>query len=137
MSFLVWFIIGLVLLAVEMVTGTFFLMFFGFSGLLVAASKLVGLENLLLECLAFAVLGVVGVLVLRKPLLARRSNLEVPSDQGQTLVLSCILEPGESGTSSYQGSPWTVVNSSNETLNVGTEVRIVRTEGIRLFVTRN
>ncbi|MGE3760031.1 MAG: NfeD family protein [Pseudobdellovibrionaceae bacterium] len=135
-SFTVWLIIGFLFLAAELVSGTFFLMFFGVSGLLVALAKLTGLNNFFLESAVFAIFGFLGVLVLRKPLLAKRSKEDVVMDKDQFLTLSVTLDPGGSGTSSYQGSPWTVVNDSNEKLDAGTEVKIVKTEGIKLFVVR-
>ena len=130
----IWLFLGLALLAAEMMAPSFFLMFFGISALIVAGTRVIGLDNITAEIALFAVLGIGLVLLLRKRMQSSGDAQPVLPDVGQTIKLEIDLMPGEEGTVSYQGAPWTAVNGGTSMLQKGDHVRVKSTSGIRLII---
>lgn len=133
---IVWMIIGLVLTIAEMFTLSFFLLFFGVAAFIVALVKnFTGLDNVPLEIVLFALLGLSAILVFRKKLLhSFRAKQGFSADQHKTFILDRDLPPHGEARIDYSGSTWTAVNDSNRALVQGEKAVIVRTEGIKLFV---
>ena len=131
---ILWACLGIALVIGEMLTGTFILLFFGASALVVAGLRAVGIvDSLIWEIILFSVLGVAATVVLRRKFgKALKPSEGFESDK--TLVLSIDINPGESATIDYQGSKWNATNTSHEVLKSGRTVHIVRMEGVRLFI---
>jgi membrane protein implicated in regulation of membrane protease activity len=133
---IIWAAFGLLLLIVEMFTLSFVMVFFGFAALLVAVLKgTLGLDNLALELVIFAVAGLACLLGLRGKLresFGKRGGIEI--DQAKEIELSAPLAPRGSGKIEYQGAPWDAVNESDAQLAKGAKVVVVRTEGIKIVV---
>lgn len=132
----IWAAIGFILLILEVLTGTFIFLFFGGAAVTVAALKFLGLNSLPWEIFLFSALSLTGIFVLRKSMqraLAGNSK-KFEIDQNQFVVLTSDLDPNSEGKIDYQGSRWTAVNESDQKLQTGEKVRILRTEGIKLFV---
>ena len=131
---ILWTLIGVALLCVEITTLSFFLLFFGISALVVAGARLVGLDYLPFEILLFAAGGAAGALLLRKHLVRTRERYH--TDHNQRVELSADVVPGGTTTIEYQGSQWTAVNGSDETLKKGDVVGIERCDGVKLVLKR-
>jgi membrane protein implicated in regulation of membrane protease activity len=134
-STVVWGGIGLVLLIAEMLTLTFVLLFFGASAIVVALAKLLGLQNLPLELVIFALGGLGGIWLFRSKLvIAMQAKKVLQIDQETVIVLSNNVPANGRAELEYQGSRWTAMNESAVDLKAGQEAVIVRTEGVRLVV---
>jgi membrane protein implicated in regulation of membrane protease activity len=132
-----WGIIGIALLLIEIVSGTFIVVFFGFAALILAALKLTGLNHLGFELLTFALLGLVLTIAFRNKFLARMSSRATfSSDSNQVITLSTDIEPNSEATILYQGTQWTAVNPGDATLKQGQKVTIAKTEGIKLYLSK-
>lgn len=132
----VWLLIGFVLLVAELATGTFMLIFFGLSALLVALIRQFGVDSWPLEGTLFALFGVLCVLFFRKRLqqsFESREKLSV-GDEFQSIRAPHDLRPQESCSVEYQGSVFTAVNIGREIVSEGEMMRIERTEGVKLLV---
>lgn len=132
-DFYIWAVLGFVLLASEIFTGTFHLLFFGISGLVTACVSLLGVHSLSGQIAIFAVLSLLSALIIQKKI-PRSHSVGFDSDKHQTLILSADLEAHGESMIQYQGSPWTAVNTSDRPLKKGEKILIQKTEGIKLFV---
>ena len=85
MEWWVWVILGFVLLAAEMVSAGLFLMFFGIGGIVVGALvRFHVIEAAWMQWLAFSVVSLGSMALLRKPL-QQRLKLNVRKDQDTML----------------------------------------------------
>ncbi len=140
MEWWVWFLLGLGLLAVEIVTpGGLFALFFGLAALVVG---LLGMGHLLtsppVQWLLFAVLSIASMLTLRRPLMQRLS-LRPPrpgfdSVVGDVAVLSEDLTPGAVGKAELRGTIWNVRTRATRSLARGTRCTVERLDGLTLWV---
>ena len=133
-----WLLAGLGLLIVELVTpGGFFAVFFGVAAILVgvlSGSHLVEAEWL--QWALFIVFSIVGVVVLRRPLM-QRMGLNVPalpSDdvQGELALVTEEVRPGELGKVELRGSTWTA--RAHRTIRVGERARVERVDGLTVWL---
>lgn len=131
-----WAIAALALLIAEILSGTFILLFFAIAATLTALAALSGLAALHWQLVLFAVVGVTLLLLFRKKLLARSGHGKHPApvDVGGIVTCESEIAPGTEGVAAYQGAPWTVKNVGEAPIARGQRARIVRTEGVRLFV---
>lgn len=133
-----WLSLGLLLLGIEVVTGGFWVGFFGL-GALVAAGLLWldvvnGIDG---QLAAFVVASVLPLAILRKPLvrwLDGSAPDAIGGAAGDSAVVVEAIVPKGRGRVEYQGSTWDAESDANETLVPGARVRIVRQDGTRLFV---
>lgn len=135
-----WTVLGLVLLAVELVTpGGFFAIFFGLSALLIGSLEGMGvpLAPWLQWCL-FSVFAVGALAVLRRPLLQwlepSGPNVAVDRLVGEAAVLLEDVAPGGIGKAELRGTSWSVKNDGPQTLSSGMRVSVVRVDGLTLWV---
>lgn len=133
---LIWGLIGLALLAAEMMTLTFILLFFGLSALIVAAVRLTGVDILALDLALFALIGAAGIFFfrprIREAVSKRQGSYEV--DKNATFILSADIAPRGSSSVLYQGTTWTAVNATEQLLTTGQTVRVTKVEGIKIHV---
>src|SRR6266852_4206202 len=117
MTWWLWLLLGLALLASEVFTpGAFFVFFFGLSALAVGlAARLGGDTPGWFQWFLFSLLSVLSVAFLRGPLLrrimpVRREGLAVDSLVGEVAVPLEDLAPGAVGKAELRGSAWTAKN---------------------------
>ena len=136
LSITLWGIVALTLLIFELVTGTLILLFFAIAAALTALAALLGLEALHWQLMFFGVGGIAALGIFRKKLLLRSGHgSPMPSaDVGETVVAESDIPPQGEGIVAYQGAPWTVTNVGATPIPRGRRAKIVRTEGVRLFV---
>ncbi len=130
---IIWATLGIVLILAEVFTSTFVLLFFGVAALLVSGFKALGLSNLPVEIVIFGALGILLTFTLRKKI---QASLGRPHSYRSDEFLDLTEDIPARGTKSisYQGTTWTAVNESDVALVRGGRARVVRTEGVRLYL---
>ena len=134
-------ILGLVLLACEMITpGTFFFMFLGISGVLTGlaawlAPDLPGWAPWLL----FSAFSAISLAFFRKPLMEKfklnaKHGHKVDSLVGETAVALEDIPPGAIGKVELRGASWTAQNSGDQTIRRSGRPRVERIEGLTLYI---
>lgn len=139
MSDWIWALLGLALLAVELLTpGGFFLLFFGVSALVVAALAGIGaLGGASAQWITFGVLGTVLLLSLR-PTVRRfaegRRGHTVDDIRKDIAEVKEIIAPGARGKVELRGAAWTAHNTGAVALEPGDRARVLRVDGLTLIV---
>lgn len=135
-----WLVAGLVLLGVEMVTpGGFYVLFFGVSALVVGCLVGLGVGGpVWLQWIVFSALSVGSLLLLRPHLVRWTRSAERPDPmdtlEGEAAVLMEDLGPGAFGKAELRGTTWTALNRGGTPLARGQRCRVVRVDGLTLWV---
>jgi membrane protein implicated in regulation of membrane protease activity len=134
-----WLSLGVVLLIVEVVTGGFWIGFFGVGGLVTALALWTdAIAGLNAQIAVFLLASILPLVVLRKPLKAwldRDAQASRINDAaGQLAVVVQDIVPPGMGRVEYQGSTWEAESAAGERLAATTRVRIVGQDGTRLSV---
>lgn len=130
-----WLVLGFILIIIEMLHLSLVLLFFGLSALIVAAVTWAGVQNLTVQLILFAVLGLSGMLIFRKKLQSSLSHSKgISIDQNTAVVLSSDVPAHGEASIQYQGTSWTAKNESDQDLKKGTRTYIHRTEGVKLII---
>ena len=139
MTWWIWILAGMALLAVEIVIpGGIIMLFFGVSAMIVGL--LVALDvggPLWLQAVLFSVLSIVSLLTLRGPILRRMNSTaagEIDSLAGEQALLLGDIAPGAEGQAELRGSPWTARNVGDGPLKEGQKCTVDRVEGLKLYV---
>jgi membrane protein implicated in regulation of membrane protease activity len=140
MPWWIWFVGGLSLLLIEMITpGGFFFLFFGVAGLIVGLLSALGVGPDWVLLLLFSAMSVTSLLLFRGPLLRRLKGGQdgervVDSLVGAVAVLTEDLAGNGQGKAELRGTSWTVQNAASEALEAGRRCVVVRVEGLKLVV---
>lgn len=134
-----WILSGLVLLGLELLLGSFYLLFLGLAAIIVGLIAMFGASGpLWLEWLLFIAFSTGLVLLLRKPLLGK-FNIQSDSRDIDTLVGTAAvavdtIPPGGIGKVDMRGTVWTAHNQGAAALAPGQRCRVERVEGLSLWV---
>ena len=140
MSWWTWLILGLVLMALEVVTpGGFFVVFFGVGAVIVGLLELAGLHMpLTVQGLLFLVTSVVAILVFRKPLLARFNKstpaARVDAIAGETAQALDDIPVNGFGKAELRGAAWNAHNVGEAPIARAMRCRVERVDGLTLDV---
>ena len=138
MPWFVWILLGLLLAALElMFSGSFFLIFFSISALLIGTFAFIGLAGpIWLEWLLFAALSLGLLTLFRSPVLNALRGPERPVDQltGDIAVALDDIPPGEIGRAELRGASWTGRNAHTAPLAKGQRCRVLRVDGLMLHL---
>lgn len=140
MNWWLWVILGLVLMAGEILTpGGFYILFFGFGAVVVGLLKLAGLGTTLpVEGLIFLAVSIAGLVFFRKPLQQRFGNLtpEIPVDllTNETATALETINAGGTGKVELRGTTWNAQNVGPQPLAPAQRCRVERVEGLTLYV---
>ncbi len=141
MSWWIWILAGLVLLAVEIIIpGGIIFLFFGASAIIVGILAAIGIGGpLWMQVLIFSIMSVVSLLTMRGPILRRMQAQgfeadEVDSLVGESVVLSQKIDPNGKGKGELRGTSWTVVNLSDSAMSKGQARTVERVDGLTLYV---
>ena len=137
-----WLILGLFLLAAELLTpGGFYVIFFGVGALVVGFLGLAGVElSPVVQWTLFPVLSLVSLALFRRPLL---SFFKIPtaaqSDRVDTLLGQEVtslgdIAPGALGQVELRGSPWSARNVGESAIARGSRCVVERVHGLELAV---
>ncbi|MEJ5367927.1 MAG: NfeD family protein [Bryobacteraceae bacterium] len=139
-----WVVLGIVLLAGEVLTpGGFYIFFFGASAVCVGLLKLTGFtQGLISEGLLFVGLAVCGVAFLRKPMLDRfkapeGDNPDADRLVGEIAVAAQEIPPGDYGKVELRGSVWNARNEGEAAIAAGARCRVAGVDGLTLRVKRD
>jgi len=140
MDWWLWMLLGLALLAVEMLTpGGFYVLFFGVGALVVGALTVGGVGGgPALQWLLFSLLSVASLWLFRSRLVAAFGSPpgagEVDSLLREVAVLQQDLPPNGIGKAELRGSTWTVRNGDSRELRRGERCRVERVDGLTLWL---
>jgi inner membrane protein len=135
----IWLIVGVLLLIAELMSVSFFFAFLSIGAMITALLSWVGITPTLdLQLLAFALVSVSSLLLLRKPLqkifLKNGKSVEYNEYIGdKATVVSTIPFNGE-GKVFYRGTEWAAKSDNNEPIEATTTVIIKQLDGIKLTV---
>ncbi len=138
----VWVAAGLVLLVLEIVTPGLVLMFFGAAAVLIGMVLATGVEMPpWATLLAFSVLSIALLLGFRGPLMRRMGNRpgDPPRiDRLEDEVATALedIAPGAVGRAELRGTTWSARNVDEFVIPNGCRCRVVRLDGLTLYVTR-
>ena len=137
MSWWLWVLSGIALLAVEMLTpGGLFALFFGVGALATAILSAMGAPPTV-QWLAFSILSLVLLATLRHSIqekLRARPTPPVDSLVGERVVLLDEIPAGGEGKAELRGVPWTARVASGIALRAGQRCKVERVEGLTLWV---
>ena len=139
MAWWLWVLLGLLLLAVEMLTpGGFFALFFGLGALALGGLVAAGVGGpVVVQWLLFSALSIASLALLRPPLL-RWMGLDhgpaggVDSLIGEMATLTQDLAPGAIGKAELRGAAWSARNAGTRPLRGGERARVEGVEGLML-----
>jgi len=139
MEWWIWLVAAVTLLVVEMLTpGGFYFLFFGVGALAAGILALAGVDNLLVQSLAFLAVSIASALSFRKPLLARFQSAlpktKVDSLVGETATLTDPLHPGEFGQAELRGATWKVRNIGGMSIEAGQRCIVDEVDGLTLNI---
>lgn len=130
-----WVVLGTSLLVAEMMTGTFFLLFFSLGAFCASLFALFGLESFSLQVVICGVVSVLGFVLLKKPLQKKfLKAAQIQNDIGQKIRLETSIPAGGSSRIAYQGTTWDAQNTGTLDLQPGDMAIIVGTDGPTLFI---
>ncbi|MCU1337037.1 MAG: uncharacterized protein JWO19_2618 [Bryobacterales bacterium] len=134
-------ILGLVLLACEMITpGMFYFMFLGISGLLTGlVAFLVPDLPAWAAWLLFSVFSLISVGFFRKPLMEKlqlsgKHGHKVDSLIGETALALEDIPPGAIGKVELRGAAWTARNAGDQPIHRNERPKVERVEGLTLYI---
>lgn len=136
---LIWFLIGLILMLLELVIPGLVLIFFGIGAWVAALACLLFDPGLNTQLLIFLASSIVSLALLRRMLRNRYMDRNEPlggnlEDEyiGQTAVAVTSFNAGETGKVSFKGTNWEAV--ATQPVTEGQQLRITGYKSIRLFV---
>jgi len=139
-----WAILGFGLIGVEILTlgglGNFYFLFFGMAALIVSSLTWAGVvEAAWLQWFLFAILGIISLLVMKKPLQTKRSidgkdEPDVDTMIGEIAKVLEPLEPQAIGKVELRGSTWNARNAGKYLLAKESIAKIVRVDGLTLWI---
>jgi membrane protein implicated in regulation of membrane protease activity len=137
----IWFLVGLVLLLLELVLPGLIVMFFGIGAWITSLSTLIFHPGLNAQLLIFIVSSVLCLALLRRYLQKKffgenRSNVNTLEEEfiGKTGVADTDLKPGKPGKISFKGTTWPAISDTE--VEAGEQVKILDKESITLYVTK-
>lgn len=135
-----WLVLGLVLIALEMVSaGGFYIIFFGVAAVFVAGLAGSGLvETNWLQWLLFSVLSIASLVLFRNPLM-RTLHLgdgaaDIDTLAGETGTALEDMSVGANGRVELRGTTWSARNTGSTPLPRGQRCVVVRAERLTLLV---
>ena len=139
MTWWLWTALGVVLVALELVSpGGFFIIFFGVAAVVVGGLDLFGLlPQAWMQWLVFPVVALIALKFFRRPLLDRmrlfdRGKDDVDSLVGAVALAAGPIGPGGHGQAELRGSTWSARNVGDVPLTAGQRCRVVAVEGLML-----
>ena len=134
-------IVGLVLLACEMITpGTFFFMFLGISGVLAGLVAWIAPDlPAWVPWLLFSIFSAVSLAFFRKPLMEKfklsgKHGHKVDSLVGETALALEDIAPGAIGKVELRGASWTACNAGTQAIQRSGRPTVERVEGLTLYI---
>jgi inner membrane protein len=135
-----WLLLGLVLMALEMLTpGGFYILFFGVGAVVVGLLDLAGLQmSFPAEGLVFVLVSVISIMLFRKPL-QQRFQGKMPKGKVDNLVgetAQALEEIGVNaiGKAELRGAAWNAHNVGDAPIPRSARCRVERVDGLTLHI---
>jgi membrane protein implicated in regulation of membrane protease activity len=130
-----WMIAGFVLVIVELMTGTFYLLIFGAAALAAAGAAWAG-ASFPIQAIVAAVIAIVGSFVVRQRRLSLQGTGDsTPMDVGQSVVFeSWMDETSRIAQVRYRGAPWEAEVTAGASPTAGAMLTISAVRANRLVV---
>lgn len=132
-----WAVIGLLLLGLELFTGTFVVLFFACGAFVTALITWAGLvESQPIQVFIFTVLSGGGLLLFKDKLQRGWGGKPqaLQGDIGVSVQLDQDLPAHGHCSVQYQGTTWTAVNESDHDRKSGEWVKVHRIDGVKLII---
>lgn len=136
-----WVLLGILLLAIELLTpGGFYVIFFGIGAIVTGLLAAIGvLEPVWAQWLTFTLLSVATLGLFRGKLLKRMSagpqqGAPVDSLVGEAAVVTETVPPSGVGRAELRGSAWSARSGYPDAIPKGTRCRVERIEGLTLWI---
>jgi membrane protein implicated in regulation of membrane protease activity len=136
-----WLVLAVILALAEMaIAGGFYMIFFGVAAGIVGLLSWAGWAGpVWMQVLLFSALAVGSLLFFRTRLLRwLQGNPQSPAVDsliGDIGVIARDLAPNEVGKIELRGASWSARNASTDVLRAGQRCRVVRMDGLMLYVT--
>ena len=143
MNYYLWFLIALILFIFEILTPGFVVMWFGIGAFAVAILDLIGIHDIIIQGIVFAIVSLILVIYTRKIFVnfmnSKNQNInlksQVESLVGKTGLVTLDINNSESkGRVFIEGQDWSARSENNELINQGEKVVILRLESAKLIV---
>lgn len=136
-----WIVVGVALLAGELVADAqFYLVFLGAAAVLTGLFTVAGVTGgVAVQWSAFGALAVVLLVGFRRRLYGRLRGTTPPGHEtivGETAVVQEAIAPGAIGRAELRGTSWTARNVGGEALAAGQRAQVTRLEGLVLDLRR-
>lgn len=134
----IWYLIGIGLLAAEMLVSTgFYLLILGVAALIVGGATSTGIVGAWMsQAVVFSVcaLAMWYFLAERLQTLLRSKEKEYKGIIGQTATAKETVTPGQKGSGEMWGAPWRMENVGSSVINSGDECEVLSSDGLVLQV---
>lgn len=141
MTWALWLIIAIVLVALEFVTAGFVMILFAI-GALVAAVVAAITDSLAIQVLVFTIVAFIAV-IMGRPILHKyfEINKEVKKSTVDALIgvkgiVTSEISENNYGLVKVNGDTWSAASFEGNTLSVGTEVIVNSVDGVKLVVSQ-
>jgi len=135
-----WIIFGAFLLGSELlvVDVAFYLVFIGIAAMLTGVLELIGIKlEFWVQWMLFGGFALTSMVMFREKLYKQIRGGGPGFDAsptGEILKLTESLQPGDSCRMEHRGTNWTILNSSDETFEKGSNVRVTGVDGLTLKI---
>ena len=137
MPWWLWMLLGMALSILELqIPGTFFLLGFGVSAVLIGVLVGVGIAApAWLQWLLFSMFATASILLLRRAMLSDSpSTREIDDMVGMEAIVTEDVPAGGVGKAELRGTTWTARNAGEVALFKGQRCRVARVEGLSLWL---
>jgi len=135
----IWFIVGLILILLELVIPGFVIIFFGAGSWITALCCLIFGVNLEWQFIIFTLSSIILLIIFRKYLkgnffIGNKENVETLEDEfiNRTAIVESDIRKGFTGKVNFKGTTWPAMSDSN--ISKGDLVTIIGKESINLIV---
>lgn len=132
-SSLIWLSLGILLIASEIFTGTFYLLLVGASSLLTALISYFITMSSPMQLILFGVISSVSIFLLHGKFKTKKPSMR-SLDESEPVQIIEPIAPNSEGLVQYQGVPWTAINQSDITLTTKTRAIVIKTQGNKLII---
>lgn len=138
MSYLFWLSVAVATLIIEILSLSFFFIFFAFAGFVLAVLTYAGLlPDFVPQLIVFALVALGSLWLLRDKLRHSFAATGLPATDAEKIItLTAPVPANGEATIEYQGSNWTAVNPTPTAFTMGERAVIDRTDGVRLVLRR-
>ena len=131
----IWLLLGIITLILEMLTGTFLLIFVSLGAFAAAILATFPSATMLNEILLFGVVSIFGAIFLRNPLQRKlMKSLNIKADIGKQIQTDQSILPHQQARITYQGTSWVATNLDSTEIKQNDHIVIVGIDGNVLLI---